>query len=449
MAGRGVRCSLAMVNAPPVATVPLVPLREPELPAEPFSRLRRGPTAIYVPPTGDVVTAEDRAGQVARCRAFIDALGGDGAAAVVFDDGDAVLTERTQSAFWGEILDFDSPQLSRLQAWDAPVYPVLVIDDAAPYHKQRHAEVVLRRLRDRGTTMLARFDPTILAPDAAAVEALEAGDAGAWAPLIEALRRGQLHDAAPAAFLEALLARAPEVATWVERMGAAIDALGGSERRVRDDQAQLGRGLAHWMNAGILRALPAGDPRRLQAVLGTFVRKPPPDVVEQARALCEEVRRVFPGSPLLLRALALYGARCLEEGLWDDALLAAREAEQVEQHLEERDVDCRTLPRAARLRSAAHLGRLEIIEAFTKLGPLLILFRMLGGTAGLGAESKRFVHSLEPLEEAKRGVALHAQYTDGTDRAWLDAAESLARAVAATRPEVAEQLRVRVHALAE
>jgi len=420
--------------------------RPPPEPA--FDVLRRGPVAIYVPPTGAPLSADDKAAQIARCRTFITALGGDGDAAVVFDDGDAVLAHREDSFFFGEVLDFDAtPAFDRLQRWDEPVYAAVVVDDPAPIYKRRHGSNDIDRIKERGTAFLPRFDVSILMPGPETVEALWEGSADAWQPLIDGLRRDQFLEAAPASFVDPLLRRSSNVAAWVQRLMEAIEEIGEAQAwsptRIADEQDHLDRKLTRWLNAGIASRVPIDDPRRLQVTVDMLSQQAPAhDITEQTRALRDEVRRAMPDSPLLYRATVLHGARCLEEGRWDDALAAARDAERIAERIpEEERVGTDS---AARLRAAAHLGRLEITEALAALEPVVLLFKILGGTAGLGVGSKRFFSGLDPLEDAKRTVAFHAQYTTGSDEEWLHALDSLAIAVARTHPALAEQLRAYV-----
>ncbi|WAS90049.1 hypothetical protein [Nannocystis punicea] len=339
-------------------------------------RMRAGPVVLYF--RGASLSRE------AEARAFVTALGGDGAGAARFVDNgendntgrDAIVAGMRSGAV-GVIV---SPSYQDL------VYGFFV------------DETIRQLVKEHDVASADLFDPELLSPDFDRVHDLWDGEVAAWEPLLEGLAKSVLGDAAPASFCEELVAVSDDLAAWSERAAYVASSM-------RSEYVYSGlrsaQHLTTWVRNGLLISLPADDPAVLSARLDAIERRPVWEVVEHGRALLIDLRAH--GDPALLhRALLVHAARCLEEGLWAEAEVTAEEARPFERNP--------AFPRRAeRLSLAARLGRGDITSALAGLDALFLAERSSQSTAGPVLHSKRSFSELDEHEAVLRDLALSIQ----------------------------------------
>lgn len=355
---------------------------------------RAGPAAIYV--------GSGAGERVDEARAFLTRLGRDAPSVLVFRDGDKPGADRTAL--------LEAVEGGRLALIVVPEYL-----DALSFWQDRPA---MATLKAQAVNLVLPFDVAILTPDAATVERLRNADPDAWRPIVEALYLGCLTDRAPESLLQALMARDPDVLRWGERACDAIDA------PMKSAYVSTGAGararIAGWLQAGLAQLRPSADPMRQAADLAArfdeLERRPGADVVERCRALRHEVAAV--GGPLASRAAQVHAARCLEEGLWDEAHGAATEAAA----LAEATDDAPGL--ALRLQAGALLGKRAIVEGLDAVASAQLLDALFGA-AGPVLHTRRFFTGVAEPEATLREVAFLAQ-VPGRVREWPEALERLA-----------------------
>ncbi len=350
---------------------------------------RAGPAAIYV--------GRGPEERIDEALAFLLRLGRDATSLLVFRDEPGADRAALLEAVEG----------GRLALIVVPEYL-----DAVSFWQDRPA---MATLKAQAVSLVLPFDVAILTPDAATVERLWSADPDAWRPIVEALYLGCLTDRAPQSLLQALMARDPDVFRWGERACDAIDA------PMKSAYVSTGGGarakIVGWLQAGLAELRPAADPVRLAARLDELERRPSADVVERCRALRHEVAAV--GGLLASRAAQVHAARCLEEGLWDEAHAAATEAAA----LAEATDDAPGL--ALRLQAGALLGKRALAEGLDAVLSAQLLDALFGA-AGPVLHTRRFFTGVAEPEATLREVAFLAQ-VPGRVREWPEALERLAR----------------------
>ncbi|MFZ6181276.1 hypothetical protein [Nannocystis pusilla] len=337
--------------------------------------MRAGPVVLYF--RGASLARE------AEARAFVTALGGDGAGAACFvDDGE---DNTARDAIVG------SMRSGAVGVIVSPSYQDLVYGFFVD-------ETIRQLVKDRDVVAADLFDPALLSPDFDQVHDLWDGKVAAWEPLLEGLAKSVLGDAAPASFCEELMAVSDDLAAWSQRAGDVA-------RRMRSEYVysalRSAEHLTTWVRNGLLISLPADDPALLSARLDALERRPVWEVVEHGRALLIDLRAH--GDPALLhRALLVHAARCLEEGLWAEAEATAEEARPFER-------DPAFPRRAERLSLAARLGRGEITSALAGLDALFLAERSTQSTAGPVLHAKRSFVELDEYEAVLRELGLSIQ----------------------------------------
>lgn len=245
-----------------------------------------------------------------------------------------------------------------------------------------------------------------------------------WAPLVRALRDNTVGEAAPPAFVAAIVTQSRDAQGWVNRLGRAAGSVMNRERSAEwPSVAHIKELFARWLFAGIRRDIDAASEVAVAAFVAELVHWPGPRVLEDGRALLAQLA-LHPVQPeLVFQATITHASRCIEDGEWFEALSVSRAAQVGAQH-----GDARAGSIANRLCAAAHLGQLEIHEARFALKAAKSL-EAASSRWGPILGRRRIYANLQALEEAKRHIAFHAQASRLGGLQWAAAVRKLEQAL--------------------
>lgn len=267
----------------------------------------------------------------------------------------------------------------------------------------------------------------LLAPDEALAKRL--GDDSLrtlpiWAPLVRALRDGTLGEAAPPTFVRAIIAQSSDPQGWVTRLGSAAGSVINRERTAEwPSVARIKELFAAWLFAGIQRDFDPASDVVVAVRVAELLHWPTPRVLEDGRALLDQLATTPVRPELVFHATIAHAARCIEDGEWDEALSVARTA-----LLRAKDGDCPAAGIGNRLCAAAHLGRLELHEARFALKAAKAL-ETASSRWGPILGRRRVYADLPELEDAKRHIGFHAQSSRLGGLQWTAAVRRLERAL--------------------
>lgn len=251
----------------------------------------------------------------------------------------------------------------------------------------------------------------ILTGEAGAIDALASGDSASWTTLTEHLFQ-EAPPAAPAALVEAMLAKDPDARAWIER---AKDGVAQARSPWFTTVTSAMQRVRPWLSAGVLAVRPPGDPAvlwlRFEALRSTVDE----DALPRARALAEDAERA--GAPASLRAhtLLLLARLADEEGQREEGLAAARRAAELDPEL---------APIAARRVGALLFRARRVEEALAVLEPVMEQRGPLFG--GVGAFLLRGDDDEDPLDAALDEAATIASWASRTTPEWVRALGGIA-----------------------
>ncbi|UJR81885.1 hypothetical protein [Sandaracinus amylolyticus] len=255
----------------------------------------------------------------------------------------------------------------------------------------------------------------ILAGDPGSVSELERADPDAWRALIEHLIEHR-PAAAPRELVDALLEVDPDFEAWMRRVSDATEEVRSTW--FASTTTAL-RAVRPWLAAGVLATRGPSHPASLKVRYESCLRSADDDALASVVALVADLRAIDAEPALLIDALDLVVRRALEDGLPDDALAAATEAESIARRVS----DEQRAAIAGRSRGRALLAAGKVEEGLDVLQTFL---RTRGPRFGGGGTFRGSPIPDDPREEAIAEAVTIASWAMATTPEWVGALGGIA-----------------------